>query len=168
LAILGAAALVGCGSTNQSGFRMAGSGPNLQANFVSIGGSALTGAAILRAYDGGVDLAVNINNAPPGVYRIVVHEYGNCSSTNGFSAGPPWAPPGVTVVSATMTKTDYATSLSVRLPGYRFDGPDGVMGRSVVVHAGALGPLDAQPGVPNNRIACGIIGVPRSLLSPAT
>jgi Cu-Zn family superoxide dismutase len=122
----------------------------------------------MRAYDGGVIMTVNFNGAGPGEYRIAVHANGNCSSPNAFSAGPPWAPPGVAIASPTVFKNDESASLSVRLPGYRIEGPDGVSGRSVVVHAGSRDSLDAQPGVSNGRIACGVIGTPRSLLAPFT
>ena len=29
-----------------------------------------------------------VTNLLPGTYRIAIHERGNCSSPNGFSAGP--------------------------------------------------------------------------------
>jgi Cu/Zn superoxide dismutase len=48
--------------------------------------------------------------------------------------------------------------VSARLPGLTLDGPNGIIGKSVVVHAGAVGSLGAQPGVPNDRSACGVIG----------
>lgn len=159
-------ALAGCESMQKAGSQIVGSGPNIEAKLVAIGGAAVTGAAILRAYDGGVMMTVNFNGPRPGAYRVVVHANGNCSSPNGFSAGPPWAPPGVAVVRLPLVKNDDAASFTVRLPGYRFDGPDGVLGRSVVVHAGATGSLEAEPGVPNNRIACGVISTARSLFAP--
>ncbi len=37
------------------------------------------------------------------------------------------------------------------------------MGKSVVVHDGATGSLEAQPGVRNNRVACGVIGTVKPL-----
>ncbi len=45
----------------------------------------------------------------------------------------------------------------LRVVGLALDGPAGIVGKSIVLHAGAFGPLDAQPGVPNNRVACGVI-----------
>jgi Cu-Zn family superoxide dismutase len=130
-----------------------------EARFAPIGGSSLTGAAIIHAYPAGVELKVNFNGAAPGRYRVMVHQTGNCTSPNGFSAGPPWAPPGVKIAEEgyPILKNDDSASYVVRLAGYRIEGPDGVMGRSVVVHAGAIGPLDAKPGVANERIGCGVI-----------
>jgi Cu-Zn family superoxide dismutase len=161
-----AAALAGCQAAQQAGSKVLGSGPLLEAKLASTGGSTLTGAAVLRAYDGGVLMTVNFNGALPGSYRVVVHANGNCSSLNGFSAGPPWAPPGVAIPSPGMVQTDDSASLSVRLPGYRLDGPDGIQGRAIVVHAGSQGSLEATPGVANNRVACGVVGAPQSLLAP--
>jgi len=53
--------------------------------------------------------------------------------------------------------------MSARLPGLTADGPNGLRGKAVVVHEGGVGPLDAQPGVQNNRIACAAIGDAPSL-----
>ncbi len=161
--MVAASLLVGCNSASDTGSRVFGSGNNVQAKLAPMGGSAVTGGAVLRAFDWGVLMTVSFTNVGAGSYRVVVHANGNCQSANGFSAGPPWAPPGVAVVSETYSKNDDAGALVVRLPGYRVEGPDGVMGRSVIVHAGAMGSLDAQPGVRNNRIACGVIGQPESI-----
>jgi len=163
LALFAAAMLSGCQSSKDPLSSMFGTGPNVEARLVGANGATLTGAAILHAYDGGVSMMVNFNGAGPGRYRLAIHATGNCTSRNAFSAGPPWAPPGTPLVVEQAWKNDDSLWLTIRLPGYRIDGPDGVMGRSLVVHAGGEGPLDAQPGVPNNRIACGVIGPPQSL-----
>ena len=160
------AVLAGCETLKQVESRTVGTGPNLEAALSAIGGSAVTGIATLRAYDGGVTLSLSFAGTRAGAYRVAVHANGNCTSPNGFSAGPPWAPPGVVVASPLVMKSDYSATLVVRLPGYVFEGPDGVRGRSVVVHAGSSGSLEAEPGIPNDRVACGVIGVPRSLLPP--
>ena len=163
LALFAAAALPGCQSTKDPLSSVFGTGPNVEARLVASNGSTLTGAAILHAYDGGIVMTVNFNGRGPGRYRLAIHATGNCTSRNAFSAGPPWAPPGVPLAIEQAWKNDDSLWLTVRIPGYRIDGPNGVMGRSVVVHEGGEGPLDAQPGVPNNRIACGVIGPPQSL-----
>jgi Cu-Zn family superoxide dismutase len=137
-----------------------------EARFVPIGGSTLTGAAVLHAYDGGVQMKVNFNGRGPGRYRVMIHANGNCSSPNGFSAGPPWAPPGVPLAEEgfPILKSDDSATYVVRLAGYKFTGPDGVVGRSVVVHDGGQGTIIAKPDVPNDRIGCGVIGPPTKTL----
>ena len=161
-------ALAGCQSSKDPLSDLLGTGPNVEARLVAANGATLTGAAILHAYAGGVVLTLNFNGRGPGQYRIAIHATGNCTSRNAFSAGPPWAPPGTPLIVEQAWKNDDSLWLTVKLPGYRIDGPDGVMGRSVVVHAGSQGSLDAEPGVPNNRIACGVIGPPQSLFPQLT
>ena len=42
--------------------------------------------------------------------------------------------------------------------GLRVEGPDGLVGRSVVIHEDEESSLDTVPGARNNRMACGVIG----------
>jgi Cu-Zn family superoxide dismutase len=155
----------GCQTVQQASDAVTGVGPGVEARFTGAGGSVVTGAAVLKSYDGGVIMMVNFANVGPGPYRVAIHATGNCSSPNAFSAGPPWPPPGREGPAPILRllKSDDLTAHTIRLPGYRIDGPDGIMGRSVVVHSGAQGSLEAEPGVPNNRIACGVIGPLRSV-----
>ena len=95
-----------------------------------------------------------------GPYRFVIHTTPVCTSPNGFSAGPPFVLPGTTApvaVPALIMHQGTAT-LSTRVPGITLNGPAGVEGKSVVLHASESGPLDAVPGVRNDRVACGVIG----------
>jgi Cu/Zn superoxide dismutase len=139
------------------------SGPAFEARFVAMNGAALNGAAFIRGYDGGVSISVNFQGRGPGAYRIVIHTTGNCRSYNGFSAGPPWAPPGVPQVTPIVYKADETAWIVARLPGYKLDGESGVFGRSVVIHEGLTGSLDAEPNVPNDRVGCGVIGKTESI-----
>lgn len=133
---------------------------NVEAPLAGIGGSSATGSAILYETKTGVDVNLWLGNSPPGEYRIAIHANGLCSSPNGFSAGPPWGPPGTAPLAPVFTLGDDSRTIVVHLPGYRLSGPDGVTGRTVVIHSSASGSLDAQPGVRNNRMACGVIGNP--------
>jgi superoxide dismutase, Cu-Zn family len=137
-----------------------GRGDDVEAPLTSTGGSAVTGSAVLHQGRNGVDLNVWFGGVGPGVFRIAIHETGNCSSRNGFAAGKPYAPPGVPLAVVRLSKNDDSHVVSGSLPGYRLHGPDGLDGRAVVVHAGGSGSLDAEAGVPNDRIACGVIGTP--------
>jgi superoxide dismutase, Cu-Zn family len=127
-----------------------------------VGGSAMTAVVTFAQRDGFVAVLANLGNgAPSREYRVVIHETGNCSSPNGFSAGPPWTPPGVSPDQRHLTigvNSKGTASGTGRLPGWRVEGPDGLIGRSVVIHEGAVGSLEAAPGVRNNRTACGVIG----------
>jgi Cu-Zn family superoxide dismutase len=134
--------------------------PSLGAKLVPTGGSAMGGGVAFGEVDGGLMIAANVTNGTPGAWRVAIHANGNCSSANGFSAGPPVLLPGSSlpaVVGLTLNENGIG-GISTRLPGLRLDGPNGIVGKSVVVHAGAIGSLEAVPGVPNSRAACGVIG----------
>jgi len=159
LAVL--ALLAGCQSTKDAENEIMQRGPGLEAALRSPN-SAATG--VIRLFDvrDGVSVQMTINNLLPGTYRISLHETGNCSSRNLFSAGPAWAPPGSTkppgellpefIVNPGADMTIYVGLIS----GARTDGPVSMRKRSVIVHWGAkVG--EAFPGQPNNRLACGVL-----------
>lgn len=134
------------------------SDPGVGAQLQPVSDSTIKGFVSFQPYDGGVAVAVNVYGNP-GSIRVVIHSTGICTSPNGFSAGPPWIPPGATEpveIRIALGDYQYGTA-TARLPRIKIDGPDGIRGKSVVVHRGNTGSLDAQPGVPNNRVACGVI-----------
>jgi Cu-Zn family superoxide dismutase len=155
-------ALAGCQSTKDAP-PTDPSGGNVEARFGPSGGSAAGGSAVIHEARGGIDIALWLGTVGPGEYRVAIHERGNCTSRNAFSAGAPWAPPGVPLQVVPFTKNDDTRTLVVHMKGYKIRGPDGVFGRAVVVHKGANGSLVAEAGVPNDRIACGVVGTPERL-----
>ena len=154
-----AAALAGCETARELNAALVSSRPALGGRIVALGGSSAKGFINVQRREGGVTLIVNLNDVGPGVYRVAFHTTGNCKSPNGFSAGPPWAPPGgeVKVYDGAMN-ADGLLNMSIPIAGLPTEPPDGIYGRSVVVHHGATGSLDAEPGVRNNRIACVVLG----------
>jgi Cu-Zn family superoxide dismutase len=156
------AALVGCDTMNQAKPALFGIGSGLNARLKGIG-SAAKGNVALQQFPNYVALNLSMSGVPVGRYRIVIHSNPNCSSPNGFTAGPPWDPPGVTPPLPTQVlpfymQNDNTTEVSVRLVGVTLEGPNSLLGRSIIIHAGAQGPLTAVPDVRNDRVACGIIG----------
>jgi Cu-Zn family superoxide dismutase len=160
--------LGGCESTKDSRTVLFGTGSGLTARLQPLGGSAATGAVGFAQYPDNVAMDLSIYGVRVGRYRVVIHTTGNCSSPNGFSAGPPWSPPGMdpplyTQVKSFVIGNDVSAQVSVRLNGVTIDGPNSIMGRSVVVHEGGEGSLEAVPDVRNGRIACGVIGPVQAL-----
>ena len=166
LGVLAAAcvALAACSSSS-----VQPTGPNVEMTPASPAGveahlrslaSAVTGKVRVIDRRDGVTVLVSAINLPPGQYRIAFHERANCSSPNGFSAGNPWAPASAgraaTEIAPTLfTNADGTAEDSVFIRGVHVSGPDGVSGRSVVIHTGNQ-VTQAQPDVRNNRVACGI------------
>ncbi|MEP6657234.1 MAG: superoxide dismutase family protein [Betaproteobacteria bacterium] len=143
-------------------------GPGLEASLRALGGSAADGSVRFISRGDGVTMLVQISGVPPGVYRVLVHANGNCSSPNGFSAGPPWSPPGAAAplserIPSLTLGNESSAGMTLHLSGVAVEGPNGLAGKSVVLHEGALGRIDAAPDVPNRRLACGVIGPLRTL-----
>ena len=109
-------------------------------------------------------LVADVGGFSPGPYRIVIHATPICTSPNGFSAGPPFVAAGSTGAPVIVMRPRICDQGSADVvdadPGLTLDrAPRASTGKSIVVHAGATGSLDAAPGVPNDRVACGVIGV---------
>jgi Cu/Zn superoxide dismutase len=120
--------------------------------------SAVTGKVRVIDRGDGATLLLSMINLPPGQYRVAFHERPNCSSPNGFSAGAHWAPPGLDALNIApilSTNADGTAEASLHIKGLRTTGANGVDGHSVVIYTGTR-VTDAQSGVPNNRVACGI------------
>jgi Cu/Zn superoxide dismutase len=128
----------------------------LEARLVPVGGSIARGTVRVAQTPKGAQLSVYLYNVAAGTYRVALHADGNCTSPNGFSAGPPWVPPGAAQpVVITFQVGEIGADLSQPVPGITLRGPTGVAGRSAVIHQGWNSPLEAVPDLPNNRVACG-------------
>ena len=124
----------------------------------AIGGSAVSGKIRVIDRGEGASMLVAMINVPQGDYRIAIHENPNCSSPNGFSAGPAWAPAGtrpVDLIPVQHASSEDRVEASLRVAGLHALGANGVAGHSVVVYAGPK-VTEARPDVPNEAIACGV------------
>jgi Cu-Zn family superoxide dismutase len=130
-----------------------------------IGGSAIRGNVSVIPRKDSVTLSISISGASPGAYRVAIHANGNCSSPNGFSAGPPLVIAGADkpIVVDFDLSFEVGVALTRRVGGIAPTSPADLNGRSVVVHYGRNGTLDAVPDVPNERVACGVLGPPQLL-----
>jgi Cu-Zn family superoxide dismutase len=133
----------------------------------AIGGSAVNGKVRVVDRGDGAMVTVAAFNLPIGEFRVAIQQNPNCTSPNGFSAGPAWAPPASRRKPDDLLPTLYAgengsAQASVQVAGLRATGANGVAGRSVVIYAGRK-VTDARPDVPNERIACGVFELTRTL-----
>jgi Cu-Zn family superoxide dismutase len=144
--------------------------PGVEAPLAPSGGSAAQGSAkFVDRGEGAIVALVVINNVTPGIYRVAIHERGNCTSPNAFSAGRPWAPPGSAVAAGDLLPEiaigpNGNAQMTTRLRGLALRGPNGLEGRSVLVHQGATVDADIVPDRPNRVVLCGAIGAVRSFL----
>lgn len=131
-------------------------------------GSAASGSARAIERGDGVNLTVSMTNLAPGTYRLAFHQKTRCNTPYARSAGPAWAPPGAAKPADTFLPLLYVhdssnSVLTMHVPGVRIDGPEGLRGRTFVVHWGSN--IDVPfPGQPTSRIACGVFVDDRNLL----
>jgi Cu-Zn family superoxide dismutase len=118
----------------------------------------------------GVEIEADIGGLSPGSHGFHIHEFGDCSAADGSSAGGHFNPEGKPhggPDSAVAHAGDYGNLEAdasghavLKLVSHRItldQGPNGVIGRSVIVH-GKADDLTSQPaGNAGPRIGCGVI-----------
>jgi Cu/Zn superoxide dismutase len=161
VALVVGVALAACASTKEEFDTIFGRGEGLEASLKGTQ-SAATGTVRLANFRDGVSIQISLYNALPGTYRIALHERGNCTSPNLFSAGPAWAPPNSGKTPGNLLPPVYVdTEQDLKqfvgyIKGATVDGPLSLRGRAVVIHHGNTVD-EALPGLPNNRMACGVL-----------
>jgi Cu/Zn superoxide dismutase len=151
--------LASCAGPNPSSPAAADQVGNLEARLRGVG-SAATGKVIVVDNGQGVTLTLDAANLQQGNYRLAFHASPNCSSPNGESSGPVWAPPDSAGPAGELIPGIYVgqremVSFAARIPGVHVDREPSLRGRSIVLHRGNF--VDSPlPGSPNNYIACGV------------
>lgn len=171
--VVAALAVAGCAASREPGPAPGSPAPAAApatslgqvAQLRAIGGSAVNGKVRVVDHGDGATVTVAAFNVPMGEFRIAIQQNPNCTSPNGFSAGPAWAPPASKRKPADLVPTLYVNEngtaqASVQVAGLRATGVNGVEGRSVVIYAGPR-VTEARPDVPNERVACGVFELTR-------
>jgi len=136
-----------------------------------LGDSKLSGTVVFTQQRGGVQVSAELSGLTPGEHGFHVHEFGDCSMASGECAGGHFNPTGAPhggpdderrhvgdlgnieadqSGKATYNRVDKMISLN---------GPNSIIGRSVIVHAGR-DDLQSQPsGDAGARVGCGVIGI---------
>ncbi len=133
--------------------------------------SKVMGKIVFTQEDGFVTITGEITGMPPGEHAFHVHEFGDCSSDDGMSAGghfnPDKKPHGgphdaerhVGDLGNVKADEEGNVKLNIKDEMIKLSGPHSVIGRALIVHAG-VDDLKSQPaGNAGARIACGVIGI---------
>jgi Cu-Zn family superoxide dismutase len=136
-------------------------------------GSSVSGMVTFETTDKGTRVVAKISGLSPGKHGFHIHEYGDCSSADGTSAGGHFNPAGMPHSGPMMEKRhvgdmgnieadeDGNATLDYVDPVISLTGPHSVIGYGVIVHA-KEDDLKSQPtGDAGGRMACGVIGVAR-------
>ncbi len=118
-----------------------------------------------------IKVVADIKGLKPGKHGFHIHEYGDCSSGDGTSAGGHFNPDNVQhgAPDKSMSHVGDLGNIEADKDGnahlemtdslLSFSGPRSIIGRGVIVHA-AEDDLTSQPaGNAGPRVACGVIGI---------
>lgn len=118
-----------------------------------------------------VDLQIDIEDAPPGIHAIHIHETGDCSAEDGSSAGGHWNPEGHDhgqwgaepfhlgdIGNLTVGEDGKGTLMLSTDKWSMGTGKDNdIMGKAIILHA-SEDDFESQPtGNAGGRIGCGVI-----------
>lgn len=132
-------------------------------------GNKVSGTVTFTAVEGGVKVVAELTGLTPGDHGFHIHEKGDCSDPEAKSAGGHFNPgkhdhggPSAEVRHAgdfgNITANADGKARYERIDKLiHLDGPDTIVGRSVIVHENA-DDLKSQPsGNAGPRVACGVI-----------
>jgi len=144
-----------------------------KADVAGASGSEVTGEVTFTDMgDGKIELKVSIKNASPGSHAIHLHQNGDCSADDATSAGGHWNPAEVKHgnrakdakfhagdIDNLEVGEDGAGTMEMVVEGWTIGGSDAtnILGKAVIIHAGA-DDFESQPsGAAGARVACGVI-----------
>lgn len=129
-------------------------------------GSTVRGLISFTQRGNRVVIAGSFVELVPGTHSVYIHTVGNCGSPNAASAGPVWNVNDATVESKRIGELPQVTARSEGHAELQWSSsqlsvgtgkPNDVIGHSVVVYAALDPDPKAEFGVPNGRLACGVI-----------
>ncbi|MGA3116339.1 MAG: superoxide dismutase family protein [Syntrophobacteraceae bacterium] len=134
-------------------------------------GSKVLGVVSFTKDGKGVRIVAKIEGLSPGPHGFHIHEFGNCTSPEANSAGGHFNPTDMPHAGPKSEKRHAGDlgNLEADKNGVArlewtdnvmvLEGPESIIGRSVIVHAQA-DDLKTQPtGASGARVACGVIGI---------
>jgi superoxide dismutase, Cu-Zn family len=136
-----------------------------------LGDSKVSGKVVFTQTRSGVEISAEITGLAPGKHGFHVHEFGDCSMADGTCAGGHFNPTGALHAGPDDEKRHVGDlgNIEVSEDGkatYKrvdklvaLNGPNSIIGRSVIIHADP-DDLKSQPsGNAGARVGCGVIGI---------
>ncbi len=133
--------------------------------------SGVTGMAVFTQNGDYITLTVEIQDATPGLHAVHIHANGDCSAPDGTSAGGHWNPTDVAHgkwgvgefhlgdIGNSTVGGDGTGSITLTTDLWEIGtGSDiDVVGKGIIVHAGADDFTSQPSGAAGARIGCGVI-----------
>lgn len=136
-------------------------------------GNETSGTVTFTKVEGGIQVVAEISGFGEGPEKrgFHIHEHGDCSAPDGTSAGGHFNPEGVQHGAPDSDERhigdlgnltigpDGTATVDFIDPHLTFEGPNSILNRSVIVHAGE-DDFETQPtGDAGGRVACGVIQI---------
>jgi len=134
-------------------------------------GSKVNGTVSFEKTGKGIHVTADIEGLSPGPHGFHIHEFGDCSSPDAASAGGHFNPTDMPHGGPTADKhhagdlgnieadkTGHAR-MEITDNMLSMEGPNSIIGRSVIVHAQADDYKTQPTGGSGARVACGVIGI---------
>ncbi len=137
----------------------------------SAAGSSVTGTVTFTASGDSVKVVADISGLSPGKHGFHIHEFGDCSSPDGKSAGGHFnptnhqhgAPDSANRHEGDLGNIEADSSGKVHLDMtdkvLKMTGAESIIGHAVIVHEKADDMKTQPTGDAGGRLACGVIGV---------
>jgi Cu-Zn family superoxide dismutase len=134
-------------------------------------GNKAQGIVTFTQEEGGVRVVAKLTDVPKGVHGFHIHEFGDCSSTDGTSAGGHFNPTGMAHAGPSAEKRHVGdlgnitaddqgnAQLDYLDKQLAFSGANSIIGHAVILHANPDDFTTQPTGNAGGRIACGVIGV---------
>lgn len=134
-----------------------------------IGDSNVTGMVTFERAENGSSITAEINGLSAGNHGFHIHQYGDCSASDGTSAGGHFNPEDMEHSARDAEKRHVGDMGNIESEGPNTTTTlnyvdshislEEIVGRGVIIHAGE-DDLTSQPsGAAGSRIACGVIGI---------
>jgi superoxide dismutase, Cu-Zn family len=143
-----------------------------------LGKNQIHGIVTFTQEDGFIQVTGKLNGLTPGEHAFHVHEFGDCSSEDGKSAGPHFNPAHKMhggpesemrhVGDLGNIKADEQGNAEIDIKDklIALGGPHSIIGRSLIVHAKADDLKSDPAGNAGDRIACAVIGIAKGPEAP--
>lgn len=142
-----------------------------EASISSASGSNVSGTATFTGENGSVKFELQVENLQAGSHAVHIHENGDCSASDASSAGGHWNPTNVDHgergnppfhkgdIGNMDVGDDGKGTMNMTIEGWSVGGPDStnVVGKAVIIHAGADDFTSQPSGAAGDRVACGAI-----------
>ena len=134
-------------------------------------GNNAGGIVTLTKAGKGIRVEAEIEGLSKGKHGFHIHEFGDCSASDGKSAGGHYNPTGQPHAGPDQKKRHMGDLGNIEADNsgkarydrvdshLKFDGPHTIIGRGIIIHGGE-DDLKSQPtGAAGPRVSCGVIGV---------